>query len=132
MAKNDGRVISNFIIQALNNEDLFIYGDGFQTRSFCYVDDLIEGLVNVMNTDDSFMGPINLGNDLELSINDIAKKIIDLSNSSSSIKYIDSVSDDPMQRKPDLSLAHKIIDWNPSTKLDEGILFTIDYFKTII
>tara|TARA_B100000945_G_scaffold42475_1_gene28748 strand:+ start:678 stop:1622 length:945 start_codon:yes stop_codon:yes gene_type:complete len=132
MAKNDGRVISNFIIQALNNENLFIHGDGSQTRSFCYVDDLIEGLVNVMNTDDSFMGPINLGNDLELSINDIAKKIIDLSSSSSSIKYIDSVSDDPMQRKPDLSLAHKIIDWNPSTKLDEGILLTIDYFKNII
>ena len=129
MAKNDGRVISNFIVQALDNKNLSIYGDGSQTRSFCYVDDLINGLMQVMNTEDSFVGPINLGNDLELSIKDIAKKVIDLSNSKSSIEYLMPVSDDPMQRKPDLTLANNIIDWNPKVGIDQGISFTIDYFK---
>jgi len=129
MAKNDGRVISNFIVQALDNKNLSIYGDGSQTRSFCYVDDLINGLMQVMNTEDSFVGPINLGNDLELSIKDIAKKVIDLSSSKSSIKYLMPVSDDPMQRKPDLTLAKNIIDWKPKVGIDKGISFTIDYFK---
>ena len=129
MAKNDGRVISNFIVQALDNKNLSIYGDGSQTRSFCYVDDLINGLMQVMNTEDSFVGPINLGNDLELSIKDIAKKVIDLSNSKSSIEYLMPVSDDPMQRKPDLTLAKNIIDWKPKVGIDKGISFTIDYFK---
>ena len=132
MMKNDGRVISNFIIQALNNEDLSIYGDGSQTRSFCYVDDLIGGLIKIMDTKDSFTGPINLGNDLELSIKDIAEKIIQLSNSQSSINYIDPVSDDPMQRKPDLGLAKKIINWNPKTDLSQGLNLTIDYFRNIL
>ena len=126
MAKNDGRVISNFIVQALENKNLSIYGDGFQTRSFCYVDDLINGLMQVMNTEDSFVGPINLGNDLELSIKDIAKKVIDLSNSKSSIEYLMPVSDDPMQRKPDLTLAKNIIGWKPKVGIDKGISFTID------
>ena len=132
MAQNDGRVISNFIIQALNNQDLSIYGSGAQTRSFCYVDDLIDGLIKIMNTEDSFTGPINLGNDLELSIKDIAEKIVRLSNSQSSINYIDPVSDDPMQRKPDLGLAKKIINWNPKTDLNQGLNLTIDYFRNIL
>ena len=132
MAQNDGRVISNFIIQALNNKDLSIYGSGLQTRSFCYVDDLIEGLIKIMNTEDSFTGPINLGNDLELSIKDIAEKIIHLSNSQSSIKYIKAVSDDPMQRKPDLTLAKKIINWESKTSLNQGLNLTIDYFRDIL
>tara|TARA_B100000945_G_scaffold313620_1_gene309976 strand:- start:426 stop:1370 length:945 start_codon:yes stop_codon:yes gene_type:complete len=129
MAKNDGRVISNFIVQALDNKNLSIYGDGSQTRSFCYVDDLINGLIQVMNTEDSFIGPINLGNDLELSIKDIAKKVINLSNSKSSIEYLMPVSDDPMQRKPELTLAKNIIGWKPKVGIDKGISFTIDYFK---
>ena len=132
MAQNDGRVISNFIIQALNNKDLSIYGSGNQTRSFCYVDDLIEGLIKIMNTEDSFTGPVNLGNDLELSIKDIAEKIIRVSNSQSSINYIDPVSDDPMQRRPDLGLAKKIINWNPKTNLSQGLNLTIDYFRNIL
>ena len=132
MAQNDGRVISNFIIQALNNKDLSIYGSGNQTRSFCYVDDLIDGLIKIMNTEDSFTGPVNLGNDLELSIKDIAEKIIRLSNSHSSINCIDPVSDDPMQRKPDLGLAKKYINWNPKTDLDQGLKLTIDYFRNIL
>jgi len=132
MQKNDGRVISNFIVQALNNKPLTIYGDGSQTRSFCYVDDLIAGLIKFMNKIDDFTGPINLGNDLELSILDIANKIIQLSGSKSSIKYLNSLPDDPIQRRPDLSLANQTIGWNPSTKIDEGILLTIEYFKTII
>ena len=132
MQKNDGRVISNFIIQALNNKPLTIYGDGSQTRSFCYVDDLIIGLIKFMNETEDFTGPLNLGNDLELSISEIANKVIQLSSSNSSIKYLDSLPDDPIQRRPDLSLANQAIGWNPSTKIDEGILLTIEYFKTII
>ena len=132
MQKNDGRVISNFIIQALNNKPLTIYGDGSQTRSFCYVDDLITGLIKFMNETEDFTGPLNLGNDLELSISEIANKVIQLSSSNSSIKYLDSLPDDPIQRRPDLSLANQAIGWNPSTKIDEGILLTIEYFKAII
>jgi len=132
MQKNDGRVISNFIVQALMGKSLTIYGDGFQTRSFCYVDDLITGLIQLMNETDEFTGPINLGNDSELSILDIAEKIIKLSKSKSSIEYLASLADDPIQRRPDLSLANEIIGWNPSTRLEEGILLTIEYFKKII
>lgn len=132
MAKNDGRVVSNFIIQALQNKNLSIYGDGNQTRSFCYVDDLIDGIIKIMETKESFIGPINLGNDFELSIKSIAEKIINLSKSKASIKYIQPLSDDPMQRKPDLKLAKKIINWEPQTTLDKGLLSTIKYFKNII
>jgi UDP-glucuronate decarboxylase len=129
MAQNDGRVISNFIIQALKNKDLTIYGDGSQTRSFCYVDDLIDGFINTMNTDDNIIGPINIGTDIELSVKQIAEKVIKLSYSQSSIKYLEPLSDDPMQRKPDLSLAKKLINWSPKIKIDEGIKMTIKYFK---
>ena len=131
MAKNDGRVISNFIIQALKNQDLSIYGDGSQTRSFCYVDDLINGLISVMNTDDKFTGPINLGNDIELSILEIAKKIIKLTNSESSIITLPPLPDDPMQRRPDLSLAKKVIGWELKFDIDRGLALTIDYFRKI-
>ena len=129
MALNDGRVISNFIIQALKNKDITVYGDGNQTRSFCYVDDLIEGIINLMDLEENFTGPINLGTDNELSINNIAKTIIELSNSNSRIKYLDAVSDDPMQRKPDLTLAYQKINWNPKIDIKKGILETIKYFK---
>ena len=129
MALNDGRVISNFIIQALKNEDITVYGDGNQTRSFCYVDDLIEGIINLMDLEENFTGPMNLGTDNELSIKNIAKTIIELSNSNSRIKYLDAVSDDPMQRKPDLTLAYQKINWNPKIDINKGILETIKYFK---
>ena len=129
MALNDGRVISNFIIQALKNEDITVYGDGNQTRSFCYVDDLIEGIINLMDLEENFTGPMNLGTDNELSIKNIAKTIIELSNSNSRIKYLDAVSDDPMQRKPDLTLAYQKINWNPKIDINTGILETIKYFK---
>lgn len=129
MALNDGRVISNFIIQALKNEDITIYGDGNQTRSFCYVDDLIDGIISLMDLQENFTGPMNLGTDNELSINNIAKTIIKLSNSNSRIKYLDAVSDDPMQRKPDLTLAHQKINWSPKIDIETGILDTIKYFE---
>ena len=132
MALNDGRVISNFIIQALKNEDLTIYGDGNQTRSFCYVDDLIDGIVNIMDLETTFTGPINLGNDNELSIDKIAKLVIQLSGSKSKIKNLKPLSDDPIQRKPNLTLANHKINWNPKVDIETGILKTIQYFKNQI
>ena len=129
MHKNDGRVMSNFIIQALNNLPITIYGKGLQTRSFCYVDDLINGLIRFMNTDNNIVGPINIGSDQEISIKDLALKIIKLTNSKSDIQFLEPLSDDPMQRKPDLLLAKKIINWTFDTKLDEGINSTIKFFK---
>ena len=129
MHRNDGRVISNFIIQALQNLPITIYGKGLQTRSFCYVDNLIDGLIRFMNTDNSITGPINLGSDQEISITDLAVKIIKLTNSKSKIKFFKALSDDPMQRKPDLKLARKIIDWNFDIRLDDGIKKTIKFFK---
>ena len=132
MALNDGRVISNFIIQALKNEDLTIYGDGNQTRSFCYVDDLIDGIVNIMDLETTFTGPINLGNDNELSIDKIAKLVIQLSGSKSKIKNLKPLSDDPIQRKPNLTLANHKINWKPKVDIETGILKTIQYFKNQI
>lgn len=132
MAKDDGRVVSNFIIQALKNKNLSIYGLGNQTRSFCFVDDLIDGIIRFMENTKSFTGPLNLGNNYEMSIKDIAQKIIILSNSKSSISYTEALSDDPMQRKPDLTQAKKVINWNPQTSIDQGLLSTIKYFKNII
>lgn len=132
MAKDDGRVVSNFIIQALKNKNLSIYGLGNQTRSFCFVDDLIDGIIRFMENTKSFTGPLNLGNNYEMSIKDIAQKIIILSKSKSSISYTEALSDDPMQRKPDLTQAKKVINWNPQTSIDEGLLSTIKYFKNII
>ncbi|SNR15545.1 UDP-glucuronic acid decarboxylase family protein [Tenacibaculum jejuense] len=133
MNTNDGRVISNFIVQALKGENITIYGDGSQTRSFQYVDDLVEGMIRMMNTDDTITGPINIGNPGEFSILDLAKKIIDITNSKSQLIFKPLPEDDPMQRKPDISLAKKTLnDWEPKIPLDEGLLKVIDYFKGVI
>ena len=125
----DGRVISNFIMQAIKNEDITIYGDGLQTRSFQYVDDLIDGMIKVMDTDDSFIGPINIGNPDEFSIIDLAKKVIRLTGSKSRIVKRDLPMDDPRQRKPDITLAKILLEWEPKIKFDDGLERTIDYFR---
>lgn len=130
MAQNDGRVVSNFIIQALKNEDITIYGDGSQTRSFCYVDDLVRGMITLMNTED-FMGPVNVGNDGEYTILDLAKMIIELTNSSSKIVFKPLPSDDPCQRKPDLSLAKEKLNYTPTVHVKDGLIKTIEYFSQL-
>lgn len=129
MAINDGRVVSNFILQALDNKPITIYGEGEQTRSFCYVNDLIDGLISLMNSDDSFTGPLNLGNPNEMKIKGLAEKIIKMTNSSSVIEYKALPEDDPVKRKPDISLAQEILNWNPNVNLDEGLSRTILYFE---
>ncbi|MDP4292241.1 MAG: SDR family oxidoreductase [Bacteroidota bacterium] len=131
MHPNDGRVVSNFIVQALKGEDITIYGDGSQTRSFCYVDDLIEGMVRMMDSREDFTGPVNIGNPGEFTILELAQKVIGLTDSSSKIIYQPLPSDDPMQRKPDITLARKELGWEPKIHLEEGLIKTIDYFKTI-
>ncbi len=128
MHPNDGRVISNFIVQALGNNPITIYGDGKQTRSFCYVDDLIEGILLFMRSDDNFPGPLNLGADEESSILGIAEKIIEKTDSKSEIVYQPLPEDDPMRRKPDISMAKQKIGWEPKVTLDEGLDKTIEYF----
>ena len=128
MSKNDGRVVSNFILQALRNEDITIYGDGTQTRSFCYVEDLVEGLIRMMNS--KICGPINLGNPSERTILDFAQLIIKLTNSASKLVFKPLPSDDPTQRKPDITLAEQELNWKPSIGIIEGLTKTIDYFKT--
>lgn len=128
---NDGRVVSNFIIQALRNSDITIYGDGSQTRSFCYVDDLVSGLIKMMNND-NFIGPCNLGNVGEMTVLDFAKTVIKLTNSKSKIVFCPLPQDDPIQRKPDISLAKEKIDWEPFVDIEVGLLKTIEYFKTVI
>lgn len=132
MAVNDGRVVSNFIVAALNNKPITVYGDGFQTRSFCYVDDLIIGLQKLMDTDDSITGPINLGNPQEISILQIAKLIINLTNSRSKIVFCDLPKDDPKMRKPEIKLAQEILKWKPIVNLENGLKKTIEYFDTIL
>ncbi len=129
MAENDGRVVSNFIIQALKNEDITIYGDGSQTRSFCYVSDLVEAMVRMMNSSNNFIGPVNLGNPSERTILDFAKLIIKLTNSNSKIIYKPLPSDDPVQRKPDITLAKKELNWEPLVDIENGLLSTIKYFE---
>lgn len=128
MLQNDGRVVSNFIVQALKNEDITVYGDGSQTRSFCYVDDLIDGLVRMMNADD-FTGPVNLGNPDEYTILELARKIIALTGSRSKIVNRPLPSDDPTQRQPDISLAKRKLGWQPKVNVDDGLARTIEYFK---
>lgn len=130
MAKSDGRVISNFIIQAVNGADITIYGDGCQTRSFCYVSDTVMGLDNLMNTE-NFTGPVNIGNPAELKIFDIAKKIIELTGSKSKIIFKPLPQDDPRQRRPDVSLAETKLNWRPQVGLDEGLVKTIEYFRSL-
>ena len=131
MHPNDGRVISNFIVQALADEDITVYGRGEQTRSFCFVDDLIEGLVRMMNGPDDFIGPVNMGNPDEFSIMELAQMVIRLTGSRSKIVYEPLPQDDPLQRQPDISLARKNLSWEPSLNLEEGLKRTIDYFRTI-
>ena len=129
MHPNDGRVVSNFIVQALRGEDITIYGDGTQSRSFCYVDDLINGLVRLMDSADGFTGPVNLGNPAEISVGALAEKILALTASRSSLTFKPAVADDPQQRQPDISLAQKTLDWQPHTPLDDGLRETIAYFR---
>ncbi len=131
MALNDGRVISNFIIQSLKGEPLTVYGQGKQTRSFCYVDDIIEGLIQLMNTD-SYPYPLNLGNPEEITIIELAKMIIDLTQSSSSLQFQPLPPDDPQRRCPDITKAKKILNWEPRTELDSGLKATIQYFQEIL
>lgn len=133
MHPNDGRVVSNFIVQALNNRDITIYGDGKQTRSFQYVDDLLDGMTRMMETGDEITGPVNLGNPTEFTILELAQKIIDLTGSTSKISYLPLPEDDPIQRKPDISLAGKLLDgWKPELELEKGLKLTIDYFDTLL
>lgn len=132
MHPHDGRVVSNFIVQALQNQDITVYGEGNQTRSFQYVDDLVEGMIRLMNSRDGFTGPVNVGNPNEFTILELAQKIIKLTGSTSKIIYKPLPSDDPMQRQPDISLAKKELDWSPKVQLDEGLMHTINFFKTIV
>ncbi|RLD64937.1 MAG: SDR family NAD-dependent epimerase/dehydratase [Bacteroidetes bacterium] len=133
MHPHDGRVVSNFIVQALNNQDITIYGDGSQTRSFQYVDDLLEGMIRMMNTEDDFIGPVNIGNPFEFTIKELALKVIELTGSKSKIIYLSLPEDDPTQRQPDISLAQeKLNGWEPKIQLEEGLLKTIDYFKKVL
>ncbi len=132
MHPNDGRVVSNFIMQALRGEDLTVYGDGSQTRSFCYVDDLVEGLMKLMNTPDDFTGPVNLGNPTEFSILELAEKIIKLTGAKSRICFKALPADDPKQRQPDISLAKEKLKWEPTVQMEEGLKKTIKYFVNLI
>ena len=129
MLPNDGRVVSNFVLQALNNEDITIYGDGKQTRSFQYIDDLIEGMIRMMETEDDFTGPVNLGNPNEFSIQELAEKIIAMTDSSSKIVFKSLPNDDPKQRQPDITLARKKLGWEPTIELEDGLSRMIEYFK---
>ena len=131
MHPNDGRVISNFIVQALLGRDITVYGDGRQTRSFCFVDDLIDGLFRLMNSPDDFTGPVNIGNPGEYTILELADKIITLTGAKSTIVYKPLPQDDPLQRKPDITLALEKLGWNPVTDLENGLQRTIDYFKNL-
>ena len=132
MHPKDGRVVSNFIMQSLNNENITIYGDGSQTRSFCFVDDLVDVFIKLMGTEDDFTGPVNVGNPFEFSILDLANMIIELTGSKSKLIYNSLPSDDPIQRQPDISIAKKMLDWEPKIQLKEGLLKTIPFFKSQI
>ena len=132
MHPNDGRVVSSFIVQALRGEDITVFGDGSQTRSFCYVDDLLNGLVGLMNTPDDFTGPVNLGNPDEFTILELATKVIDMTGTRSKIVFNPLPSDDPKQRQPNISLAAGKLGWKPVIRLEEGLRKTIDYFESIL
>ncbi|KUK50636.1 MAG: NAD-dependent epimerase/dehydratase family protein [candidate division TA06 bacterium 32_111] len=129
MSKDDGRVVSNFIVQALKNEDITVYGDGNQTRSFCHIDDLLNGLISLSDSKDDFTGPVNLGSEEEIKIIDLAKMVIKLTGSQSKIVFKDLPKDDPVKRKPDLSLAKKVLKYKNSVPIEMGILETIEYFR---
>ncbi len=132
MHPNDGRVVSNFIVQALQGKDITMYGDGKQTRSFCYVDDNIEGMYRLMNSRDGFTGPVNIGNPGEFTMLELAQQIIELTNSKSKITFLPLPQDDPMQRRPVIDLAKKELDWEPKVNLREGLVKTIEYFESVI
>jgi UDP-glucuronate decarboxylase len=132
MNQNDGRVVSNFIVQALKGQDITIYGDGKQTRSFCYVDDLIDGMYRLMNSRDGFTGPVNIGNPGEFTMLELAEKIIDITGSKSKLVFRALPQDDPLQRKPIIDMANKELDWHPKVPLDEGLKKTIAYFEKVI
>jgi UDP-glucuronate decarboxylase len=129
MHPNDGRVVSNFIMQALRGEDITIFGDGTQTRSFCYVDDLIDGMIKMMHSPDILTGPVNLGNPNEFMMLQLAQKVIELTKSKSNLVFKSLPQDDPRQRQPDIALARKSLDWKPSVELEAGLMKTITYFK---
>jgi UDP-glucuronate decarboxylase len=132
MHPNDGRVVSNFIMQALRGEDITVFGDGSQTRSFCYVDDMIEGFIKLMDSPDNFTGPVNLGNPSEFSILELAHKVIELIDSKSKIVFKPLPEDDPEQRQPDITLAKKVLNWEPKVSLEEGLKETIAYFENLL
>ena len=132
MHPNDGRVVSNFIVQALRNEPITVYGDGKQTRSFCYVDDMIEGFINLMNSPDDFTGPVNLGNPGEFTILKLAEKVIALTGSRSKVVHEPLPSDDPLQRQPDITLAKQKFAWEPRVSLEQGLKKAIPYFEKIV
>ncbi|MFP4469243.1 MAG: UDP-glucuronic acid decarboxylase family protein [Bacteroidales bacterium] len=131
MHPNDGRVVSNFIVQALKGQDITVYGDGSQTRSFCYVDDLVEGMIRLMNSREDFTGPVNIGNPNEFTIRQLAELVIELTGADAKIIYKPLPSDDPMQRQPDISLARNELGWEPKIQLRQGLINTIEYFKSI-
>jgi UDP-glucuronate decarboxylase len=132
MHPNDGRVVSNFIVQALTGQPITLYGDGMQTRSFGYVDDLVDGAIRLMNTEDGVTGPINIGNPVETTVKALAEKIVDMTGSSSVIVYRPLPQDDPMQRCPDITRARQVLGWQPTTQLDAGLGKTIDYFDQLL
>ncbi len=132
MHPNDGRVVSNFIVQALRGEDITVYGDGAQTRSFCYVDDLVSGLLKLMDTQEGFCGPVNLGNPSEFTIRELAEKVLSLTGSRSRLVFRPLPTDDPRQRQPDISLARQALQWQPAVSLEDGLKHTIGYFKRVL
>ena len=132
MRLDDGRVISNFIVQALRSEPITIYGAGTQTRSFCFIDDLIDAFISLMGTSDDITGPMNLGNPEEFTIKQLAETIIEMTGSQSELVYSEMPEDDPLQRCPDINLANSILDWNPTTKLKDGLEKTVSYFANNI
>jgi UDP-glucuronate decarboxylase len=132
MHPNDGRVVSNFIVQALRGHDITIYGEGMQTRSFCYVDDLVDGLVRLMGTDDTVVGPINIGNPIEFSMKQLASLVLEMTGSRSSIVYRPLPEDDPRQRRPNIDRARNVLSWTPHTQLKEGLAHTIAYFDKLL
>jgi UDP-glucuronate decarboxylase len=132
MHPKDGRVVSNFIVQALAGQDLTIYGDGSQTRSFCFVSDLVDGLIRLMDSEDALLGPVNLGNPSECTVRDLAQSVLRLSQSTASLVYRPIPSDDPIRRCPDIALAKQSLDWHPKVSLDVGLQATIDYFRSVV
>jgi UDP-glucuronate decarboxylase len=132
MNQNDGRVVSNFIVQALSGKPITIYGNGSQSRSFCYVDDLIEGMIRLMDTDDTIIGPVNIGNPGEFTVRRLAEMVVEMTGSSSPIEYRELPQDDPIQRRPDIALAKRLLDWEPTIELREGLERAIAYFRPLV